>query len=211
MIFDDDEDLISKAIAVCQAGKEDREIIVDSLTRAFWDDPMYNWLVKQDIYLGARFRRIFEIYWDRFAYPYEQIWTTEDRLSAALWSPPNCWQLGLAEQLAFLPDWLGVTGTSQLYSRWRAVDKIQAKHPHIPHWYLMAVGVAPEVQGSGYCTKILRPVLDICDRTQTPAYLENSKEQNIEIYQRFGFKVTEEVVVDKKIKLWLMWREPRRG
>ncbi|HMU87390.1 MAG TPA: GNAT family N-acetyltransferase, partial [Agitococcus sp.] len=72
-----------------------------------------------------------------------------------------------------------------------------------------AVGVAPEAQGKGYCSKLLRPILDICDRTQTPAYLENSKEQNIEIYQHFGFKVTEEVVVDKDVKLWLMWREAR--
>ena len=102
----DENGLAPKATTVSQAHKDDREIIIDSLTRSFWDDPMYNWLAKQDAYLGARFRKIFEIYWDRFAWPYEQIWTTEDRLGAALWSPPNCWQLGLAEQLAFLPDWL---------------------------------------------------------------------------------------------------------
>ena len=41
---------------------------------------------------------------DHFALPYEQIWTTEDRLGAALWSPPHCWKLGLAEELSFLPD-----------------------------------------------------------------------------------------------------------
>jgi ribosomal protein S18 acetylase RimI-like enzyme len=198
-----------KTVLVEQATAADREIIVDSLTRAFWDDPMYNWLAKQDAYLGARFRRIFEAYWQHFAFPYEQIWTTEDRLGAALWSPPNCWQLGLAEELAFLPDWIAVTGLGNLYSRWRAIEKIQAKHPHTPHWYLMAVGVAYEARGQGYCSKLLRPVLDICDRTQTPAYLENSKAENTRIYERFGFKVTEELTVAKGVTLWLMWREPR--
>jgi RimJ/RimL family protein N-acetyltransferase len=139
---------------------------------------MYGWLAQHDEYYGARFRRIFDIYWENFALPFEQIWTTEDRLGAALWSPPNCWKLGLVEELLFLPDWIAVTGLKNLYSRWRAIEKVQAKHPHIPHWYLMAVGVAPEVQGQGYCSKLLKPVLDICDRTQTPAYLENSNHKS---------------------------------
>lgn len=196
-------------VQVAQALAEDREIIVDSLTRAFWDDPVYGWLARHDAYYGARFRRIFEIYWDNFARPYDQIWTTHDRLGAALWSPPNCWKLGLAEELSFLPDWIAVTGIRQLYSRWRAIDKIQARHPHTPHWYLMAVGVAPEVQGQGYCSRLLQPVLDICDRTRTPAYLENSKAENTSLYRRFGFEVTEELQIADGVTLWLMWREPR--
>ena len=67
------DDLAPKAVQIEQASAADREIIVDSLTRAFWDDPMYGWLVKSDAYLGARFRRIFELYWDNFAMPFEQI------------------------------------------------------------------------------------------------------------------------------------------
>jgi RimJ/RimL family protein N-acetyltransferase len=207
MIFD--ESHAPKHTFVEQAEPDDKEIIVDTLTRAFWDDPMYGWLAQHDEYYGARFRRIFDIYWDNFALPFEQIWTSEDRLGAALWSPPNCWKLGLVEELLFLPDWIAVTGLKNLYSRWRAIEKVQAKHPHIPHWYLMAVGVAPEAQGQGYCSKLLKPVLDICDRTQTPAYLENSNAQNTRMYERFGFKVTEELDIAQGVKLWLMWREPR--
>ncbi len=205
----DADDLAPKSVFVEQATAQDREIIVDSLTRSFWDDPMYAWLAKNDAYYGARFRRIFEAYWDHFALPYEQIWTTEDRLGAALWSPPHCWKLGLAEELSFLPDWVAVTGLRNLYSRWRAIEKIQAKHPHEPHWYLMAVGVAPEAQGQGRCSKLLRPILDICDRTHMPAYLENSKASNTAIYEHFGFSVTEELEVAEGVKLWLMWREAR--
>lgn len=47
-----------KTVLVDGRPAADREIIVDSLTRAFWDDPMYNWLAKPDAYLGARFRRL---------------------------------------------------------------------------------------------------------------------------------------------------------
>ena len=68
-----EDDLAPKSVFVEQANKKDREIIVDSLTRSFWDDPMYAWLAKHDAYYGARFRRIFEAYWDHFALPYEQI------------------------------------------------------------------------------------------------------------------------------------------
>jgi hypothetical protein len=29
------------------------------------------------------------------------------------------------------------------------------------------------------------------------------------MYERFGFKVTEELEIAEGVKLWLMWREPR--
>jgi hypothetical protein len=146
MIFDDQ---MHPNVFVEQANRKDREIIVDSLTRAFWDDPMYAWLAKHDAYYGARFRRIFEAYWDHFALPFEQIWTTEDRLGAALWSPPNCWKLGLAEELSFLPDWIAVTGLRNLYSRWRAIEKIQAQHPHDTALVFNGGGCCPRSSRAG--------------------------------------------------------------
>ena len=66
-----------------------------------------------------------------------------------------------------------------------------------------------EVQGQGYCSRLLQPVLDICDRTRIPAYLENSKAENTSLYRRFGFEVTEELQIAEGVTLWLMWREPR--
>ena len=43
-----------------------------------------------------------------------------------------------------------------------------------------------------------------------PAYLESSKEKNVPLYERNGFKVTEVYTVPNGgPPIWLMWRDPR--
>ncbi len=46
------------------------------------------------------------------------------------------------------------------------------------------------------------------DEDDLPSYLETSNEQNVSMYQHFGFKVIDEFTVSKtKVKLWAMLRE----
>ena len=46
-------------------------------------------------------------------------------------------------------------------------------------------------------------------RGRVAAYLESSKEQNIDLYARHRFRVTQELRLPDGPKLWAMWREPR--
>ena len=89
------------------------------------------------------------------------------------------------------------------------LDQWYAAHPTEPHYYLAVLGTEPEFQGRGIGSALLRPVLDICDRDEIPAYLESSKERNIAFYARHGFRVTREVTLPKGPPVWLMWRDPR--
>jgi hypothetical protein len=52
-------------------------------------------------------------------------------------------------------------------------------------------------------------VLEECDRDGVGAYLESSKERNVDYYARFGFRVTEEVRLPRGPRMWLMWRDAR--
>jgi ribosomal protein S18 acetylase RimI-like enzyme len=91
----------------------------------------------------------------------------------------------------------------------RLVSLVEARHPKLPHYYLGGLGTDPQWQGRGLGSAVMGPVLDICDRTAVPAYLESSKEANLGFYRRHGFEVTDEVSVpDGSVRLWLMWREP---
>ena len=193
------------AVPVIKATASDSAQLVLTLARAFMDDPIYDWLISGD---KQRLHALFRAYLDRLALKHEQTWMTTDRLGAALWAPPGAWSLGLFEELLFLPDWLKVIGLRQLWSRWRGVEMIQKFHPSAPHWYLMAIGIAPEVQGQGRASLLLQPVLEHCDASATPAYLETATPGNLPLYRRFGFEVIKEIVVPGGPRLWLMWREP---
>jgi GNAT superfamily N-acetyltransferase len=90
------------------------------------------------------------------------------------------------------------------------LNAIEKKHPHEPHYYLMGLGVEPDLQGRGLGTKLMAPILERCDRDGIPAYLESSKEINVPLYERNGFKVTEQMTVPNGgPPIWLMWRDPQ--
>ena len=92
----------------------------------------------------------------------------------------------------------------------RGMMQIDGAHPSEPHYYLAVLGTEPELQGGGIGSALMRPVLDMCDRDEVPAYLESSKERNIAFYARHGFRVTREMKLPKGPPVWLMWRDPRR-
>jgi ribosomal protein S18 acetylase RimI-like enzyme len=77
--------------------------------------------------------------------------------------------------------------------------------------YLFILGVMPELQGKGHGGKILHTIADACDRAQLPVYLETETEENVRIYERFGFAVVKKIVLEElKVPMWEMVREPRQ-
>ena len=86
----------------------------------------------------------------------------------------------------------------------------EALHPKEPyHYYLFAIGVDPSLQGGGRGSRLIRANLDRCDAEGVPAYLENSKEQNLPFYERHGFRVIERHdMPNDGPSVWRMWREP---
>ena len=94
----------------------------------------------------------------------------------------------------------------------RGMTLMDAAHPHHDHhWYLWFVGVAPERRGAGLGTELMRPILDRCDASGMPAYLEATSPLNRRLYERVGFEVTGEIVLPKGPTMWSMWREPDAG
>jgi ribosomal protein S18 acetylase RimI-like enzyme len=77
-----------------------------------------------------------------------------------------------------------------------------------PHWYLAVLGVAPEFQGKGCASRLLRPMLARLDAEKLPAYLETSKEDYVPLYRHFGFRVVQEAVLPGSgAKMWAMLRK----
>ena len=72
------------------------------------------------------------------------------------------------------------------------------------------LGVDPPRQGEGLGSALMQPVLELCDRERVPAYLESSKERNVDFYARHGFRVTSELRLPKGPAMWPMWRNPHQ-
>jgi GNAT superfamily N-acetyltransferase len=135
-------------------------------------------------------------------------YTTDDLAGGAIWAVPDRWAVGLADAAAMaarvLPDI-----RLRLPLVWRGLRAIERDHPHEPHYYLSILGTDPARQGEGIGSALMRPILEACDRDGVPAYLEASKERNVDYYTRHGFRATGELELPRGPRVWPMWREPR--
>jgi ribosomal protein S18 acetylase RimI-like enzyme len=188
---------------------EDVPRIAQALARAFEEDPVMSWIFRSDAERLTRLERAFGLFLRRIWLPQEECYAAERLFGAALWLPPDKWHLGVAAQIRMLPSMVAVTGQN-LPRLFRALNLIEKKHPKTPsHYYLAVLGVEPELQGHGFGGALMQPVLTRCDRDGVAAYLESSKERNIVLYERHGFRVVEEVRLPQGgPPIWRMWREP---
>lgn len=197
-------------VDVVKATEAQIPAVVDVLTRAFDDDPLANWAVAQDGKRAQRMRRFFDEPVRRLAARHDEIYTTPGAQGAAVWFPPGASTAGLLDQLRMLPGMVACTGVLRFPRVMMGFGRVERKHPKQAHWYLMALGVEPELQGRSIGTQLMAPVLERCDAVGVPAYLESSKERNLPLYERNGFKVTHELSVERGgPRIWLMWRKPQ--
>jgi GNAT superfamily N-acetyltransferase len=191
-----------------------RKVRADELSRtaavlrsAFVDDPVFAWLLP-DERRGDIQERGFRLFLERIWFAQGECYTTDNTVGAVVWELPGQWKLGTAQQLRLLPALVLAFRrfTPRLLS---GLTAMEAGHPEAEHYYLPFIGVTPEWQGRGIGAALMAPILDRCDRDQIPAYLEASTPRNLALYERQGFKVTEEFHVGKgSPPLWRMWRNP---
>ena len=185
------------------ATEADAPDLRDALARSFHDDPVATWSLPSE---RRRPRQLGRFYRERLRtlLAEELVFCDDERRGAALWAPPDRWEIQPAE-LARMRVFTRRTPFFIVGAR-----RVDAAHPREPHYYLNVLGVSPEAQGTGLGSALLTPMLERCDREGVPAYLESSKARNLPFYERHGFRVTGEVSMPLGgPTLWLMWRDPR--
>ena len=76
-------------------------------------------------------------------------------------------------------------------------------------WYLYNLSVSRKAQGKGIASKLLKPMLEFCDRENMVCYLETNKESNVHLYQHYGFQLAEQKNVPKSnVMHYAMTRKP---
>lgn len=193
------------------AAASDIGALSTTLARAFHDDPVMRWVFPDDTARRRRLPRMFAALARHIHLPHGgvEVAGSDGIGAAAMWDPPGSWQQSPAGFLRSAPAMLWALGPA--VRRGQALDELmRRRHPAEPHWYLAVIGSDPTVRGGGYGQALMRSRLDRCDAEHAPAYLESSNPANVPYYQRFGFEVTDELVLpDGGPTMALMWRRPR--
>jgi GNAT superfamily N-acetyltransferase len=198
-----------EAASVRKLRPADSDNAIAALARAFYDDPVFSFLLPDNDRRGRQLQGMFEMLARRLWLAHDETYTTDAVVGGAFWVPPGEWHVSVLTQLRMMPMAVARIGLRDQPRLLRALALIETKHPREIHFYLPAIGVAPEWQGKGIGTALLRPMLERCDRQGLPAYLEASSERNKACYERNGFEVREELhIPGGGPPLWPMWRPP---
>lgn len=182
---------------------------VDLLSRAFEDDPFVDWVVRSDAKHDEGMRIFFDVCLRQLTLPFGEVWVTDDFGGVAMWTPPERFSLGLAEQLNFIGQAIRGMQMRHVPSRLAAFNEIERHHPQEPHYYLFFLGIDPERQGEGIGSRMMGSVLARCDAERMPAYLEATRADLVPFYARFGYRPLEPIPLARGGPVMHpMWREP---
>jgi ribosomal protein S18 acetylase RimI-like enzyme len=174
------------------------------LAEAFFDDPVFGWLIPNDTKRRARLRRYFGIELRQYALPHGRVWTTGDLAGAMLSLSPGKWRVPLHTTLLHGSAFGVQVAKAARFGA--AMEWRHARHMRKPHYYVRDIGVHPHAQGRGLGSALMRPLLDRCDQEGLPAYIEASSERSAALYERLGFQHVKELRVGDSPPLWLMIR-----
>ena len=175
------------------------ERAVITLERAFASDPMFMWMFP-DPRERSRSLRLFLRVPLQYGLRYGHVTESSGGMAVAIWLPPGreitaggmirCGMLTMPFRVGFRPlaRFAGADGV---------MGKLHKKFVPEPHWYLLIVGVDPELQGRGLGSALVKEGLARADESNSPCYLDTSEERNLAFYQRQGFAVVGTALLGK--------------
>ncbi|CAN5867929.1 GNAT family N-acetyltransferase [soil metagenome] len=200
------------AVEVMNPALLDRAL--NTLTRAFDADPMFRWIFP-DPQERARSLRVLNRVPLRFGLSHGRVTQSHDGMAVAIWIPPGqAVSLGgmVRSGMLTVPLRVGLRQFGRFVGANDVMGKIHARHVPELHWYLMVVGVDPELQGRGVGSALVQEGLSKADENNSVCYLETSEERNVPFYQRYGFTVLEQAPLGANGPPgWAMRRQPRRA
>lgn len=165
--------------------------IARTLAQAFQDDPAFSWLLPDPRTRRRVLPRFFAVMAQQ-SDRHGAALASPACEAASLWYPPGTIRDGL---MASLWDNLRMVGVFKgaLPRGLRVAEGIHAHHPHPQKFhYLRYVGVAPQAQGAGWGGAIVRAGIARAANEGCGVLLETATPDNVAIYSRLGFAITQE-------------------
>ena len=178
--------------------------------RAFLDDPSSKYLLKRNLSCA----KLYKYYLNAFKALYSDAYfyaPTEAIEGFIILMPPAKTSVSAIRFIEAggltLPFSVGLGILSRSIEYEKNNDKIRKSVCPDETWYIFQFGVAPEKQGLGLGSVLMRPFLQWLDERHLPCYLETHKEKNVDLYAHYGFllKATASLP-DEKHKQYAMLR-----
>ena len=188
----------------------DVDAVVETITLAFFDDPVWSWAFPTPASRAEQYRA----WWRPFiaaSISQSAVWLPDDlNAAAAVWVPPGGFDL-LPEDAERTDSLLrALVGEDRAEIIQRLNLGFEEHHPDEPFHYLSLLGTHPDHRGHGLGMALLESRLRQLDELKEPSLLESSNPVNHERYKRLGFSVIDEWrAPDEGPPVVVMWRPAR--
>ena len=192
--------------------REHMDRATTTLERAFSTDPMFTWIFPDPTRRPQSLQRFNRVALE-YGLRYGHVTQSDDGMAVAIWIPPGrTLTMGgmVRSGILTVPFRIGFRPLARFMGANQIMERIHKKYVPEPHWYLMIVGVDPELQGRGRGTALLKEGLARADQANCPCYLDTSQERNLALYERHGFVIVETAALgDGGPTGWGMRRNPQ--
>jgi len=187
--------------------KKDLKNAVNVLTNAFSEDSMW-----KEVFTDEDKNVILTEVMVRFCLKYGNVFATSDNLEGIMAIGPQDKDMTLWRIIrsgAFLLSMKIANESKKMKVLSNAVEEAKNSLNLGPYIHLLIMGVSQEFQGKGFGGKLLRAIIEKSETERIPIYLETQKEENVGLYEKYGFSVKKKVMLPEPLNLpmWLMVRD----
>lgn len=177
-----------------RAKLEDKNVVVDILTKSFKNDPHINFLLEKSKSKN-KLRIIMEYIFEE-SFSKGEIYLNDENTAAALWNTTKkeklTWKSVCRNVSLFFK--IGFESAIRILRVDKLVDKYHSGTSKYAH--LCTIGVLPESHGKGYVKQLINFMIDKMKINNAVLYLETASTNNIGIYNKVGFHVFQTINID---------------
>jgi GNAT superfamily N-acetyltransferase len=191
------------------ASPADSDAVVETITAAFFDDPVWSWAFPDPDRRAEQYR----VWWEMFVVAaidnQSALVTGPAAEAASIWVPPGADEMREEDEARVEPLLRELLGDEQAERVLVLNEGFEAHHPEGHFHYLSLLGTHPDHRGGGIGMKLLADRLAQLDELAEPALLESTNPANHERYGRQGFRPIDEWhAPEGGPPVAVMWRDP---
>ena len=187
--------------------KRDLKNAVDVLTDAFSKESMW-----KEVFNDEEKNRILTEVMVRFCLKYGSVYATSENFEGIMALAPHDKEMTtwtIVRSGAFFLSMKIADEAKKMEVLNSAVEEAKKSLNLGSHIHLLMMGVAQEFQGKGFGGKLLRALIEKAKAEKKSIYLETQKENNVKLYEKYGFSVKKKIILPEPLNLpmWLMVRQ----